>query len=215
MRSEYAVIGQGENGAGVARTQGSESARPRCVCAGARPSVRCMWGDDEMGGMSADLVPSSKFWTNFDTLQEGPHTAHLVKTSFQPAIFAPLIPPPSPRRAGSAARTSQAAYPRLLPSLSMKVDYLPLGWPRGGHRRSREIKLSGDENLPKASRCQRTHLLQEIHTAGNRYEAMRQSQTVSSSALTPLEALRSSRLMAPMTKHKHMLRTRSHHGSTT
>ena len=24
-----------------------------------------MWGDDEMGGMSADLVPSCKFWTNF------------------------------------------------------------------------------------------------------------------------------------------------------
>ena len=72
---------------------------------------------------------------------------------------------------------------------------LPLGWPRGGHGRSREIKerLSGDENMRKASMSAHSPAPGDIHTAGNRYEAMRQSQTVSSSALTPLdEALRSS-----------------------
>ena len=168
------------------------SRRARALVPGDLSAVPASVSAYDIGGR-ARLGPSKDFdffRANFDVhiLQEGPHTANLVKISFQPAIFAPLIPPPSPRRAGSAARTSQAAYPRLLPSLSMKVDYLPLGWPRGGHRRSREIKerikwrLIGDENLPKASRCQRTHLLQEIHTAGNRYEAMRQSQTVSSSA---------------------------------
>ena len=48
----------------------------------------------------------------------------------------------------------------------------------------------------------------DIHEAWNHCEAMRQSQTVSGSALTPLEAL-SSPLVAPLTAHRHVENTLS------
>ena len=85
-----------------------------------------------------------------------------------------------------------------------------------GHGRSREIdmRLSGDQKIPTASILAHSSAPVDIHTAWNRFEAIRQSQTVSSSALTPPEALRSS-LAASVTAHRLTLRTHSYDGSTS